>query len=413
MPTLKSAPKLTVTTSYSPSYDTMGIGEHSNLFLLGHADGLELNEPVKVAAVEDMMSRMNSDPSSPLLKGMLEAYYAGARDIWVMAVAPMSEYYDLELDEPHHSSELTTRYEYDQAYKARLDDAYRVLEKYDTADIVVPIGARFNDYDSKVDYLTQLGAYCHRAAFLSGNVHLGILGTFGAINQELLNDIAEDQRIIPDEVVEFYDNALSERWANMMKYVSVFAGDVIYTHPELPGSYRSSSAVGVAAVLSQIRVSESVINKKIRNAIRVVDYELDTEDTDRLSQLGINPVIEYGSGRDGDHYRVRPLTDNTLAEEGSSFWSSTQLVAASTVLKGVRQVANAHIGNSNLQLLKAEVKGYLTGLVRDSLIRDYTVRIERDPTNRYRVLIDLYFKPFFALRDVTVSSYAGPSQVGE
>lgn len=414
MPNLKSAPTLNVHTNETPMYQQMGFGQHLNLFLLGHADGIPLNSPIQVTSVRDAVDILNQDTSSPLLKGLLEAYYAGARDIWIMAVAPMSEVYDIHEDEPVAGSEMASLQEYDETYKARLDDAYSILENWDLAHMVVPIGAVLNDYDSKVDYLTQLGAFCYRAGYKSGGVHLGFLGTRGPVNEELVNAISEDRRIegsLSEATMDHFAANISDRWSSMLKNVSVFAGDVLYNIRELPVAHRSSAVIGVAGLLSQGGMGYSVTNKLIPNAVRVLDYDIDQYDMDRLSSMGVNLVAPDHSGRRGNPFRVRALTDNTLAEEDSIFWSLTQMAATTMLARDVRSIGLSYIGSGQIQLLDNSVRQYLTSLVNDSYIREYSVQIARDPVEYTKVNIDLSFKPFFSIRHVSVNVSVGPNKL--
>lgn len=411
MPNLKSAPELNVTMRETPSYATMGSPFQLNVFLLGHADGLALNSPVKVRSIRDAMELMEDNLDSPLLRGMLEAYYAGARNIWIMPVAPMSEAYSVYDDETIGGSTIQTLDQFDTTYKPRLDTAYGILENWDLAHIIVPIGARLNDYDIKVDYLTQLASLCHRAGVLSGNIHLGLLGVKGAVDEELVNAISEDARIINSVDDNYRNYDVSSRWGSMVKYVSVFAGETEFGYRELPVAYRTSPVAAIAGMVAQTNIGSSIVNKGLRYATRVLEWSIDDSDVDRLAQLGVNLIGEDSRGRRGEPFHIRVLTDNTLAEEESIFWSLTQLASTALVVSEIRAICMAYIGSARIHELELSIRTFLTNLVSESQIREYSVRVSRAPQDPNSVLIDLYIKPFFAVRDINVSISVGPEKV--
>ena len=76
----------------SPLYQTMGLGLTEPVFLVGHSDALELNDPYRVTTIQEAINKFEAATDSPLLRGLLEAYYGGARDIYLVAAAPMGDY---------------------------------------------------------------------------------------------------------------------------------------------------------------------------------------------------------------------------------------------------------------------------------------------------------------------------------
>jgi hypothetical protein len=81
-----------VITNYKPSYQDLDFRNTNTILLIGHADNIELNNPVRIKSVQSAIDLLGADISSPLLRGVLNAYEGGARDIMIMASAPMSEY---------------------------------------------------------------------------------------------------------------------------------------------------------------------------------------------------------------------------------------------------------------------------------------------------------------------------------
>jgi hypothetical protein len=73
-------------------YANMGVGATDRVFLIGHADGLSLNDPLQVADMQEAINILGADQRSPLLRALLEVFNTGGRDIWLVASAPMNEY---------------------------------------------------------------------------------------------------------------------------------------------------------------------------------------------------------------------------------------------------------------------------------------------------------------------------------
>ena len=78
--------------TYKPSYQDINQSNTSSIILLGHADNVKLNNPIKIKSIQNAVDILGADSNSPLLKGVFDSYSAGAKDIFICAVAPMSEY---------------------------------------------------------------------------------------------------------------------------------------------------------------------------------------------------------------------------------------------------------------------------------------------------------------------------------
>lgn len=398
---VKAIPKLQVIGTEMPFYNDGGYGATQNVFLVGHADGLPLNTPIQANSIRNTVDLMNRDTNSPLLRGLLEAYYSGARDIWLVAAAPMEEY-----AEPEDRDEV-----FYQTYKNRLDETYSVLEYWDNAHITVPLTAPLNEYRYETDFLTQLVHYCVRAFWRSGDIHLGIMGTEGHITSSVASTIKADARLnnSEDTVDDVFLNSL-ERWAAAKKMVAIFAGDVVYNMRELPFAHSASVAPAIAGMISQLRMEESVINKNIPKAARLPGNPLNKSEADSLALMGVNPLDYNANGRRGQPYTLSALTDNTLSEDGSSFWSLTQLRAIAIINRDIRAIGNKFIGQIGYEDFKKQVRDYLVSLVMKGHIRSYDVKFQRDNDFYGSVNVDLSIMPYFSVRNIDVSILTGPQK---
>lgn len=379
---LRSAPSLSVSLHESPQYQTLGVGLTDDIFLLGHADGLNINDPYKVLSVREALSVMNADAESPLVMALLEAYMAGARDIWVMAVAPMSEYEpDLDLRDVAYYTQ----------YRERLNEAYNVLKAWDVTQFTVPLDAPFN---YEVDFLGPLASYCVDAFNLSGEIHLGIMGTRGEITDAMVDAMANDGRL--------------ERLGDAGKFVSVFTGDGTFNLQAMPLNHTSSVATSVAALVAQSSLDRGVTYQKLRHIIRITGDNLSKEQINTLAEAGINVVGPNIMGRRGQSYQIIPYSDNTLAAEGSDYWSLTQMRLVSSISSEVRTIGKRKLGTIGFGLFKDDVREYMTNLVKRGGIREYSLDFYRDNSDPYKVYVDIMVKPFFGVRELNVAVTVGP-----
>lgn len=382
---LKSAASITSKMYESPLFSGMGVGATGRLFLIGHADGLTRNAPYQVSSMNEALDIMSRDQESSLVRGLLEAYYAGARDIWIVAAAPMSEYVPY-LDRDGDSDQFY----YD--YKDRLIETYNVLKEWDIAQITVPLEAPFN---SGADFLTPLANYCAEAFHISGEIHTGILGTRGVLTQEYIDLMANDPRL--DQ-------------AHNGKYVSIFAGDGVFNFGEIGTSYNASIAAVTAAQFATLPMDRSLMGRAVRNAYSVVGTDLSKENISKLAEAGINTATRNSRGRRGTPYQVTYNSDNTLSPEGSDYWSLATMNLVMVVSSELRSMGKKRLGTIGYGLFKQDVENYLLGLTESDLIRDYSVSFSREPTTPNTVFVDLVIRPYFSVREIHVPIYVGAHQ---
>lgn len=422
---LTSAPKLSASMRESPLYRVMGVGLTDTIFLLAHhgqpdGDGdiegpIKLNDPYPVASMQEAVNDLGADTDSPLLMALMEAYYSGARDIWLVAIAPITEYEPdyTERDRAYyfrHSDRLTghnrddipisddprnqTPY-YSRYGTAPIAGAYDVLKYWDIAHITVPVEAPFN---STVDFLGPLVRYCIDGLTLSGDVHLGILGTRGPIDSATVDALVSDGRLSTDVIGQ----------AGI--FISVFVGDGTYQLKEMPTHHTSSVAVGVAAEVAQLPLDRGMTYKKVRNVINMVGPDISPEDINKLAEARLNAVGRNIRGRRNFPYEIIAFTDNTLAWDGSDYWSMLQTRLVSAISTEIRGLGMRKLGTIGFDIFKTEVEEYLIGLVDDNIIRSYEVFIRRDFVDPKMILVDVDVMPFFGVRELHINTAVGPAQ---
>jgi len=245
MPTMRSAPSLVGSMRLSPLYQTLGIGATETIFLIGHADGLPLNDPYQVSSIQDVVNRMGADADCPLLRALLEAYYSGARDIFLVAAAPMSEYV-------HELADRSTVVEgktFWQRYQERLDVTYALLLQWDLPKFIVPVEASLTGTGG-VDFLTPLAEHCDTAFGITGAIRLGLLGSKGKLDDAVAQEVLADDRL----------SSLGDAG----RFVAVLLGEALLLIQELPTTYATPVVSAVAGELSNLKLDRGLTYHRLR-----------------------------------------------------------------------------------------------------------------------------------------------------
>lgn len=390
---LLKAPRLSASISESPLYQVLGAGFTDPIFLVGHADGLKLNDPYRVSSIQAAVNIMQADSSSPLLRAMLELYYAGSRDIYLVAAAPMNEYID-NLDDRTTPKVAFGNKTFYELYAERLEDTYQLLTDWDVADMIIPLEAPFYNTDG-VDFLAPLLSYCKTMYEVSGKSVLGFIGTRGTVNDQMVEDLTADSRL--DSI------------GNEGKFVTLIIGDGLINNKEIPTTYSTSIVTSVVGILSQLNLDRGITYIPIPNVVGLIGKDLSSDQIDRLVTRKINPAIRNTKGKRGTVFNIVIATDNTLAMDGSDYWSLLQTRLINRILEQIRNIGYRYIGSVAFFDFKAEVEKYMLNLYNTSQVRDFTLSVQRDSTNDLRAIVNVSVRPFYGIREIFASVAVGPS----
>lgn len=392
-----SAPSLSGTMRESPLYQAMGNGLTDRVFLLGHSDGLELNDPYRVMSVQEAVNVLQANVASPLLRGLIETYYSGCRDIHIVAVAPMSEYVgdvihrnDVHNDATPGALEGTTFY---QRYHDRLQTTLNMLLEWDLPQVIVPLEASFLNAGS-VDFLTQLTVHCANAFASTGVLRIGFLGCRGTLDDAAVEALVADERLTTQ--------------GSAGKFVAIIAGEGLINVSELPTIYATSPVASIAGELSSMRLDRGLCYHRLQNVIGTTHPDLRKGQIERLAQAKVNPLIRLPVGRRGASFQTALATDNTLGQDGSDYWSLLQVRLISKALDRLRAIGRSSIGTASLADVKGAVNDYFLRLVSENTIRGFSAYVRKDDFDRGKVLIDVSVKPFFGLREIRFGATIGP-----
>lgn len=374
-------------------YRTMGFGTTSRVLLIGHADGLSINDPYQVNNIREAINVLQADTDSPLLRGLLEAYNGGCRDVWIMAAAPMSEY------EPVIDDRLLTQFgglTFYQKYYQRLAVSYDLLKAFDFAEIITPLEAPFY-YTGGVDFMTQLINHCEAAFTTSNTVHLGVIGT--RIPSTIAHNTAVSAMVADARLTSL---------PSAGKYVMVVVGEGLVNFRQLNFSYKCSVSTQVAINMATIDFSRGMSYSKLGNIINLDGANYTTTQLNSLVEKKLNPAIRTTKSNRGRPFQTVLLTDNTLGSTGSDYWSMTQMRIIAKIANSVRSIGYSYIGSIDYPGFKQAVMDYLSDMVRSNIIKSFDLRIERLEEDDNKVGVEIGITPYFGLRNLYFSVKVGP-----
>jgi hypothetical protein len=376
-----------------PSGGDLGVGLTDRIYLIGHADGLALNDPYQIINVQDMINILGADTESPLLRGFFDVYNEGARDIWIVAAAPMSEYI-IDQSDRNVSYEHLNDQTFYETYYDRLTTTYSILRDFSEPEIITALEAPLY-YTGSVDFLTQLADHCADSVSNTGKIRLGFIGT--KMENQATSDI---DAILADSRISTLSNGSNGR------YITIVGGEISVSHPQMEIAYSTSVSTSAAGMLSACRVDRGLMHKKSRTAISQSALELTPS---QLSNLAINKVNWIGRtklGTRGIPYQIHVKTDNTVTS-GNNSWSVSHIRVMSKVVNSIHAMGNRYIGSLGYPQFKQDVASYLNYLMQDNMIKDYDLSIYREVENPETAIVDVSLKIFGTLREIFLSVAVG------
>lgn len=422
---LLTRPRISGTIKNNAAYRTMGFGSTSRILLIGHGDGLSINDPYQVLDMQEVVNLLQADTTSPLLRGVLEAYNSGCRDIWICAAAPMKEYIsdvDLRFDKTQDVNTISGGTPYDsdlpslsfdvwggtlyitpayihsfyEKYYERLEVTYSILREFDFPEVIVPLEAPFY-YTGGVDFLTQLANHCNDTFLNTGAVQMGVIGTrrpSTMTQHDAITGMVNDSRIASI--------------GDIGKFVMVAAGEGLVSVPQMSLSYKVSVATQTAANIATLNLDRGLTYSKLTNIINLDGPDYTAAQLDLLTSAKINPAVRTTKSKRGSPFQTVLLTDNTVGSDGSDFWSISQMKLIASCANTIRSMGYSFIGSIDYAGFKQKVYDYLNNLVEVSVIKSYTLQIERLDDRQGRVGVTVSLTPFLGIRQVYFSVETGP-----
>lgn len=397
--------------NYKATYEELNQSNTNTLLLIGHADNIELNVPTKIRSVESAVNLLGADYGSPLLRGVLDAYAAGARDIIICASAPMSEYvsntndrntsttiFDLAAASP-------SSYTFYEKYYERLAETYSMLIDMDFVDMIVPLETSFIN-TGNVDFLTQLATYLNDFHNNTGFVQLGIIGTrSNGLSSSDVDEIVSNQ-IFTDKFtqIDVNGNIISDKG----RFVVPIYGEGTYNHAQVKFSYSNSVAASLAGMFVSTPMNVGLIRTRMPGVFSVFGQELSHSDVKRLEEIGVNTIYKGKRSRMSIPNEVYVTNEYTMAYPGSTLSKTSQMRLIANVVSEVRGFAWSAIGNLGSDIIIGKVRSYLEDLVKLRIIREFSFNVEVSALTPGKLIFYIELLASLGLRKVNFAVSAGP-----
>jgi hypothetical protein len=399
-----------ITQSFVPAYERLDQYKTNSVLLIGHADGISINNIIRISSIQEAIDLLKANSDSPLLRGIFDAYAAGARDIYICAAAPMSEYIEgvttRNTAQPFYSMNDATpvNYNFYQRYWSRLEVTYNVIKDYDYIDIVVPLETSILNTGS-IDFVTQLGMYCQDFHDKSGMIQIGVIGSrSNGISEEDIKTL-EDKNIFKNKYTMF--DSQNQIIGDMGRFIVPVYGELIINHNFLNRTYVSSGAATVAGMISSNPVNQSLIRKKMPSVFGLSGISLNQSQVDRLDNIGVNTFTRNSKTRRGNTYQIYLTNDNTMAHSTSNYRKLPQIRLCAMLINEIRALSNNNISKFSSQKAVEDVRQLLSFLKTNNIISDYTFEAYSDQEIKGKLYFEISVISSLGLKKLSFSISSG------
>jgi len=402
----------TVVTNIKTSYENLNESKTSTILLIGHANGLGINNPIQIRSVQSAIDLLGGDVKNPLLRGVLNAYAAGARDIIICAAAPFSEYVENYLNRNtltdvfsvlNNSVNVNTTF-YERYYD-RLQETYSIIKELDSIDIIVPLETSIIKTNN-VDFISQLAACCADYHNLTGYVHLGVIGSHsGGLSHQDVVEI-ENNEVLTNKLTQYDFNNLIT--SDNGRFIIPVYGEAIFQHQQIKTSYTSSLAASFAGMMSSTPLNIGIIRSRIPGAMSVYGSSLTNADHQTLDNLGINTIYRGKKTRSTTPYEVYMSNEYTLSDNNSTLHKVSQMRLMSFVLGEINNYSYSAIGKFSYEDVTSKIKNLLLGLKNTKVIVDFSLNVQPDPKEKSKIIISISLISSFGLKKIDFSLSTGP-----
>lgn len=397
--------------SKRPIFDSLEKYYNTNsILLVGHGDSLELNQIIKITSIQEATNLLGANISSPLLMGIHDAISCGAKSIYIMAAAPMSEYID-DISQrltpmPTLFSQITnSNLNFYQKYHERLAVTYEIAKGIDLIDIIVPLEISMINTGS-VDFIAQLALYCYQFNETTGYVQMGVIGSRNNGSKDSDIELIEANTRLKNKFTTYLPSGEIE--SDIGRYIIPIYGELTFNHIGFSRAYTSSAAAAFAGLMSSNPIYNGIVRKRIPGAYSVYGSNLSSDSLSRLDNLGINTIYRTRNAIRGNPYGVNVSNDYTLANKKSSFTKSPQMRLVAMVITEIKALASDGIGKNAEDKVTSKVKSMLDLLVSSKVIKNYDLQSYGSKTQRGTLKFEINLISCLSLKNINFSITTGP-----
>jgi hypothetical protein len=406
-PIIASSDKETVI-NYKPDYQDLSGTNTSTILLIGHADGLLLNNVVKINSIQEAINMLGADINSPLLRGIFDAYSCGAKEILICPAAPMSEYVS-EISVRNVKSDIFDGPEnlksFYEKYYERLQETYAAINQLDFVDIVVPLEVSIIN-TGEVDFLTQLASYCSNFHDETGFVQMGIIGSRST------STVAEDvQSMLSNSLLVNKFSIFSENGqliSDAGRYVIPVYGEIAFLHPQLKINYISSASAAVAGMVASNPLNRSMIRQRIPGAYAAFTGDLNQVQYNALDSIGVNIIYRGKRTSRSVPYEIYLSNEYNMANKNSVYSKVSQMKLIAAVVTYSKDIGRNALGKFGYDQLVSQFSNFLRRLKSDKAIIDFELKAFPDPQDKGKVYFDINLISALGLNSISLGLSAGP-----
>lgn len=386
-------------------YVDMGYSETNTIILIGHTSAMEPYSIYRITSMQDGINALRADMESPLLRGLLDAYSCGARDIYIMSAGYMNEYQpDISkrnIKTYADSSATPNIYSFYELYYARLQKCYDIIKDYEFIDIIVPLETSIVSTEN-VNFVRQLADHCNSVQVVTGEVQLGVVGSrsVNSTDSDITELISKDFNLLSETT---QDGFITK---DTGKYILLVYGECIFNHKQVQKTYSSSSAAAFASVLASTRVDYGLAKKQIPSAFAAANGGLSSLQAKQLSDVKINSITPAHRTRKGTPYNVRISGDLTMSiSENYADASNIRLVAM--LIAEIQSMSFSSLGKFSHDKLIRSVDALLTSLKSGDIIRDYSFDAFADKLEKGKIYFNISLTSVRTLRSISFNVATG------
>lgn len=395
--------------SMRPIFSSFDEVDTNAILLVGHADGIELNEIYKVSSIQEAVNLLGADTNSPLLRGVFDAYSCGAKNMFILAAAPMSEYVaDISLrltPMPHlvlNSTQAASNFY--KKYHERLSASYQIIQSYELIDIIVPLETSIIKTE-EVDFISQLALHCLLFHENTGYVQIGIIGSrSNGVNESDIS-LLEANPIFKEKMTLYNNKQVT---SDIGRYVIPVYGELNFSHSGFNRAYASSAAAAFAGAMSSTPVYVGMIRRRLPGAVSVLGSDLSRSALARLDNLKVNVVYRTRKASRGYPYEVAVSNDYTMASVDSTLAKAPQMRLVAMVINEIKNISNNGSGKNAETRITDQVKKLLELLVASRVIKEYSIKAQASKIERGFLIIELNLVSCLGLKNINFSVTTGP-----
>jgi hypothetical protein len=354
---------LSITSSISPDYQVMQKGLTDSMCILGFADTTNSDDENKVYQVFDINEAVvdftgSNAYDSSLIRGLIEAYHAGCRDIYLYPIAEMSDYVAPADRDATFWNNLYQWYE----------DALAVLAEVDDIDVIIPY-----DVDiSEGNFVELFATHCQSAS--GGQLRLTYLP---------------------------YDGEATTTFTGEDYHIVLVNGTGTFHYPDhFETDYSTNMVTTFAAMVSMLDTNVPPDNRSITTAFLFSsDYEDDEETLEENSIVGFRKTVAYKRVSNGS------LVSTLSYTRSSSNSDYRALYAVHTVQRLLRGIEKLDLIGSAVYLAEDSLREYFNTWVR----KGYARLIESSfYYNAYELYVDIVLHLPYPIGEVKLNLTVGP-----